>query len=177
MSDNLKSMLLISANWQGAPTIQLIPMTTDCPYVEVVFVPQGRALIVVSKIKEHRYNMIDKLTDDGQRIRSSKNNNEFKQQRVLLESFHEYPILSQKEMENFIEMVAHNPNGIPYAAIIDGWLKLGEQADKERELKEKVDKVAPMVAMATEERAKSEISETKEEKKEEPVSETASTQE
>jgi len=51
----------------------------------------------------------------------------------LLESFHEYSILSQKEMETFIETIAQNPNGIPYVAIIDGWLKLAKEADIKKE--------------------------------------------
>ena len=43
-----KNMMLVSGNWGPYETFKLIPVNTDCPYVEAIFDPSGKILAVIS---------------------------------------------------------------------------------------------------------------------------------
>lgn len=125
MSKDLKSMMLCAGMWQGVPTFQLIPVTEDCPYVEAVFMPQNKVLCIISKIKEDRLQMIDRIDEKGYRtpIVGQKNPETgeqiYKQQRITINTYHDYYILTPPEMKYFIETFAINSDGYPYGQLID----------------------------------------------------------
>lgn len=106
------SMMLISSTWAEQPTFKLLPISKDCPYNEVIFDPQSRALAIVGKEKKQTLHMLPKLTDTGdvQMIKVTKRDNgkQYAETRVSMETFYEYFIEKKEEVENFINTFAAN---------------------------------------------------------------------
>lgn len=120
----LNNMLLISGMWQGVPTFKMIPVTEDCPYIEVVFMPRDRVLAVVSKVKEDRYQMIHRLDNKGNTIpingkKDEKGEQLFEMQRVVVNTYHDYYVVNPIEMEKFVERFAVNGDSYPYKQLIE----------------------------------------------------------
>ena len=44
------NMLLIKSNWNDGETFRMIPLTIDCPYVECIYDPKQKVLVLISKI-------------------------------------------------------------------------------------------------------------------------------
>lgn len=100
-------MMKISSTLDGVPTFKLIPLDSTSRYIECVFHPGFKILIVVDEQKYSAYRFIPKLDDSGntEYIKGTKTQ---KQQRVLLESCHEHKITDRKEIEDFVNMFAIN---------------------------------------------------------------------
>lgn len=106
-----KSMLLISSMRDGAPTFRMMPLTNDCPYVEVVYVPQAKAAVVFLKHAVEGLHMVPQLDSNGDMQRAPKprqDGNPYKQERKLLTTSHECYITVKEEIINFVEMFAVN---------------------------------------------------------------------
>lgn len=104
-------MLLISSFRDGAPTFRMMPLTKDCPYGEVVYVPQAKALVVFHKHTVEGLHMVPKLDDNGDSVRAPKpraDGNPYKQERKTLTTPHESYLTSKPEIEQFVEMIAYN---------------------------------------------------------------------
>jgi len=116
------SMLLISSTWAGTPTFKMIPINVDCPYNEVIFDPNGKALAIVGKEKKQTLHMLPKLTDTGdvQRIKVQKRENgkDFAETRVSMETFYEYFIEEKEEVLSFVKTFAANADKIDYEKIV-----------------------------------------------------------
>jgi len=106
-----KSMLLISSFRDGAPTFRMIPLTKDCPYGEVIYVPQARAIVVFHKHAVQGLHMVPQLDGNGDPVRATKpraDGNPYKQERKMLTTPHEAYITDKSEIEMFVDMFAFN---------------------------------------------------------------------
>ena len=107
-----KSMLLVSSHREGVPTFRMMPLTNDCPYLEAVYIPQVKAIVVFLKHAIEGLHMVPKIDDSGdmiQRIKGgAKDQSPYKQERKLLKVSHECYIYNPPEIENFIKIFAHN---------------------------------------------------------------------
>jgi hypothetical protein len=106
-----KSMLLISSFRDGAPTFRMMPLTKDCPYGEVVYVPQAKALVVFHKHTVEGLHMVPKLDDNGDSVRALKpraDGNPYKQERKTLTTPHESYLTDKSEIEMFVSMFGYN---------------------------------------------------------------------
>ena len=103
MSD--KTMMLVQATWQEKQTFRLIPIAESCPYVEIIFDPETKVFVVISKIRKTSLHMLPKLDEYGQPVTGNKG---MKQERHKIEVFQEFYVEDQAAIEELIQMFAVN---------------------------------------------------------------------
>lgn len=117
-----KNMLLLTSFWQGALTFKMMPTSLDCPYAEVIYVPQSKGLAIISKIEYEKFSMVPKLDAKGNRILISggkKDKPEFQEERKLFRTLYEYQIIGREEVVNFIKAFASNEADYDYVKFVD----------------------------------------------------------
>ena len=111
MSEIGKNMLLIEADWQGHQTFKMIPVTEDCPYVEVIYDRRMPMLCLISKVPVEKLTMLPRLNNDGDfeaPKRPRTNGKGHKEQRVFLKTFNEYYFSGDEQVKNFVNLFAVN---------------------------------------------------------------------
>lgn len=102
------------ANFVGFPLVE------DSAFIEVIFDPKKQVLGVVSKNKKESFHWIPRVDADGMPIatknKSMVQQQPIQQQRVQLETYHEYYIRDKKSIVEFIEM--HMINSFDYSTFI-----------------------------------------------------------
>jgi hypothetical protein len=89
----------------------MIPVTDTCPYVECIFDPGTKVLVIISKIKKTTLHMLPKLDEYGQAIAGSKG---MKQERHKLEVFQEFYIEDKNAMDEIVKTFAINAKSFYY---------------------------------------------------------------
>jgi hypothetical protein len=100
-----KTMMLVQATWQESQTFRLIPISESSPYVECIFDPETKVLVVISKIKKTALHMLPKLDDYGQPVVGTKGQ---KQERHKIEVFQEFYVEDTSAIEELIKTFAVN---------------------------------------------------------------------
>jgi hypothetical protein len=108
-----KSMLLYSSDWEGIPTFRLMPITSDCPYLEMIFMPRHQGLGIMNRQAKQMFKFIDKVDDKGN-IVMIKGTNQPAQERKLVNVEYEYFIINKEEIANIIELFATNVDSFDY---------------------------------------------------------------
>jgi hypothetical protein len=103
MSD--KTMMLVEATWQDKKTFRLIPIAESCPYVEIIFDPETKVFVVISKIRKTALHMLPKLDEYGQPVTGTKG---MKQERHKIEVFQEFYVEDAAAIEELIKTFAVN---------------------------------------------------------------------
>jgi len=89
-----------------------IPMDADAPFLEIVFDPSKKILGIVSKTLKPQFHFMPKI--DGNGFPKPNSNKALKEQypmaqeRLLIDTYHEYYIRTSKEIEAFLKMYAFN---------------------------------------------------------------------
>lgn len=112
-----KNMKLHTSFWGDVDTFKLFPLTQECPYTEVVYDPRTTLLVVITKNPIHKYQMIEKLDDDGNPIVAKKpklNGKAHKEQRVMLNSLQEHFITDREEQIEFVKEFAINSENFDF---------------------------------------------------------------
>lgn len=113
-----KSMMLITSTWGPAKTFKLLPVTLECPYAEAIYDCHSGVFALIGKDKKQTFHMLPKLTDTGdvQQMKIGKRDNgkPHAEERKLVESFYEYYIEVQSEIEDFINMFCINADSFDY---------------------------------------------------------------
>lgn len=114
-----KNMRLISSLWEQQPTFRLIPVTTDCPFVEIIYDPANKVLALLSKDKKEGYHFLPKLDDNGDilKVKPGKirpNKQPYQEQRVLLATYYEYFINNEDEISDFVVEFSTNCHTFDY---------------------------------------------------------------
>jgi len=109
---NLKSMLLVTSTWDRQQTFKMIPVTKECPYLEVVYMPDEQVLAIVSTQVKQTFHMMPKLDENGDPA-PRKNGGKgpegpYKRSRVSVETNYEYYIKDKKEAMQFVDMFSIN---------------------------------------------------------------------
>lgn len=112
----VSSVLIDEQTSQPQENFVGIPLNENSPFVEIIFDPKKQILGVVSKIKKESFHWVTRVDADGMPI-ATKNKSlaasqPFQQQRVQLETYHEYYIRNKEAIVNFIEM--HMCNDFDY---------------------------------------------------------------
>jgi len=106
------NMMLVDSYMGPYKTFALVPLDTTCPWVEVIFEPTGGTLIAISKEKKQTYKMLPKLDDNGdpQELKLQKRNNgqAYKEERRLIDTFHEIVITGLDSTREFVTQFAVN---------------------------------------------------------------------
>lgn len=89
-----------------------IPMSSSSPFVEVVWDPVRKTLAIISKIKKESFHFLPKLSGGGAPLpnndKSSQAMMPYQQERILIETFHEYFISEKEDIISFLETYAIN---------------------------------------------------------------------
>jgi len=89
-----------------------IPMNNECPFLEVIFDPIKKMLGIVSKYKKSQFHYVPKLGGNGAPLpnndKKSNQNMPFQQERVTLDTYHEYYIRKPEEIDAFLKMYVAN---------------------------------------------------------------------
>ena len=126
---DLKTMLLITAPWSPeANTFRMIPATPECPYLDVVYNRDKKALEITSTFKRNEYAMFAKVDDNGdvEKRKTAKMDEEsgqaitHKQERRMAEILQKQFILEQAEIIAFVQSFAVNADRVDYMQHFQG---------------------------------------------------------
>lgn len=118
------SMMLIKSEWESKQTFRLIPISEECPYVEGIFDPQTKVLVVFSKLLKDGFHMLPRLDDNGdpQMLKNSGkprfNGKPYKEERRTLQTFHEYYLSDTEDIKSFITKFCDNSNSFDYLSYL-----------------------------------------------------------
>jgi hypothetical protein len=126
---NLKTMLLVTAPWSPeANTFRMIPASQDCPYLDVVYNRDKKALEITSTFKRNEYAMFAKVNENGDpEMRKSPKVDEetgqqiiVKQERRMTELLQKYFILDQVEIIAFVQAFGINADKVDFMQHFQG---------------------------------------------------------
>jgi hypothetical protein len=118
-----KNMMLVSVSWNGQPSFKLIPVTSECPYVECIFDPATKMFVVISKEVKNTLHMLPKLDDNGDpvhlKVGKRANGKTFKEERRTISTFQEYYLESLDDAKSIIKAFAVNADEFDYEEILN----------------------------------------------------------
>ena len=95
VEENPKTMLLIKSAFGSMKSFKMIPIHDDCPYVECLFSPGEKIMVVISKFMKPR--------PGGQKIR---------EERRAMDTCSEHYVVTEEEIREMIKMFAVNPDAL-----------------------------------------------------------------
>lgn len=115
------NMLVYSTDWYGRKSFRMLPMREECLFNEVIFDPNTGVLAVISRDQKEKPHMLPKLNDKGMPIPlkpgSDAGQPRFIEERRMMETYYEYYLDNQEDIERFVQLFAFNPDH-PSLAII-----------------------------------------------------------
>jgi hypothetical protein len=107
------SMILINSEWEGNKTFRLVPINNDCPFMEGIFDPETKTLVLFSKIVKDGFHMVPKLDDNGDPImvkgpKPRFNGKSYREERRNISTFHEYYLTDIQDVKSFLKMFCEN---------------------------------------------------------------------
>lgn len=114
MSD--KTMMLVESTWQDTKTFKMIPVSNDCPYVECIFDPSSKVLVVIGKTTKTSLHMLPKLDEYGKAVSGNRG---AKQERRSIDTFQEYYIENEKDIKELVKMFAVNASKFDIAKFLE----------------------------------------------------------
>jgi len=110
-------MMLVTTYWGQDKTFKLMPVTKDCPYMEVLYDPQTDLLVAITVNMKQNLQKVPKIDDDGDIIKAKKprqSGKSFKEKQVLMEVPQEFYFAEREESIAFIEKFAVNAKEFDY---------------------------------------------------------------
>jgi hypothetical protein len=112
-----KSMMLIKSSFGPMKSFKLIPISLNCPFVEALFSPNEKIMVIISRTSKNSYHMVPKLDDNGDEVpvkgKPRANQKAIKEERRLVETFSEHYIVTEEEIREIINMFCINPKAFP----------------------------------------------------------------
>jgi predicted lipase len=123
---DLKSMMLVTVPYTPQEkSFRMIPVTNDCPYIDVVYWKDKKVLEINTAFKRNEYAYYPKLDDNGdmekrKHVTKDEQGNDliYKQERRITEVLQKYYIIEQVEIMAFIESFAINSKTVDYMSIL-----------------------------------------------------------
>jgi hypothetical protein len=109
-----RNMLIVTQSHAGEPTFSLIAATESCPFVECIYTPQNKQLAIITKIQKDTFHFFSKIDDNGDVMLAKKvrlNGKTHKEERKQIKTFYEYYLTEEKEILDFVNLYATNPDG------------------------------------------------------------------
>jgi|TARA_R110001592_G_scaffold6586_1_gene35490 hypothetical protein len=114
VEENPKSMMLIKSAFGSVKSFKLIPITDNCPYVECLFSPSEKIMVVISKFIKQSYHMMPKMDDNGDQVpvkgKPRPNGKDIREERRLVDTCSEHYVVTEEEIRELINMFAVNPD-------------------------------------------------------------------
>lgn len=123
---DLKTMMLVTVPYTPTEkSIRMIPVTVDCPYIDVVYWKDKQVLEINTAFKKNEYAYYPKLDDNGDMEKRKMPGKDeqgnaliYKQERRLTEVLQKYYIIEHLEIIAFIETMAINSKTVDYMSIL-----------------------------------------------------------
>lgn len=116
------SMMLITSSWGEAKTFKMIPISSDCPYNEVIYDPVQHVLALISKERKQTMHMMAKLNEWGDivpmKVGKRANGKDYAEERKTLETYYEYFVEVPQEIEAIVNYFASNADEFNYKAFM-----------------------------------------------------------
>lgn len=115
------NMLLIKSDWNEETTFKLIPLSNDCPYIEAIYDPSTKVLVIISRVSMTKLHMLPKLDDNGDPAPLKvprKNGRAVKEERKTIETFQEFYIDNVDAINDIIDIFAVNKDKFDYKQYI-----------------------------------------------------------
>jgi hypothetical protein len=119
-------MMIVQATWNETQTFRLIPIATECPYVECIFDPATKVFVIISKITKQSLHMLPKMDENGDPVACKvkrPNGRNFKEERNKIEVFQEYYVEDRIAIEDLINLFAINASTFDYKAFTEAETK------------------------------------------------------
>jgi len=119
---NENSMMLVQATWNDKQTFRMIPIAESCPYVEVIFDPDTKVFVIISKLTKQSLHMLPRLDDNGdpQQTKGPRpNGRNVREERHKLEVFQEFYVEDKKAMDELITLFAINAKTFDYNVFLN----------------------------------------------------------
>ena len=114
MSKIEKSMMLVKSSFGPMKSFKLMPISNNCPYVECLFSPNEKIMVVISKFMKTSYHMVAKLDDNGDEIpvkgKPRVGKKQIKEERRLVDTCSEHYVVTEEEIREVVNMFAVNPD-------------------------------------------------------------------
>ena len=120
------TMMIVQATWNETQTFRLIPISTECPYVECIFDPATKVFVIISKITKQSLHMLPKMDENGDPVACKTrrpNGRNFKEERNKIEVFQEYYVEDEIATEDLINLFAVNASTFDYKAFMEAEVK------------------------------------------------------
>ena len=111
-----KTMMLVESTWQDTKTFKMIPVSSNCPYVECIFDPTSKVFVIISKVTKTSLHMLPKLDEYGKAVSGNRG---AKQERRALDTFQEYYIEEKDSIVDVINLFAVNAKKFDITKFID----------------------------------------------------------
>ena len=97
-----KSMMLIKSSFGPMKSFKLIPISLNCPFVEALFSPSEKIMVIISRTSKNSYHMVPKLDDNGDQIPVKgkprpDGKKPIKEERRLVDTFSEHYVVTEEE--------------------------------------------------------------------------------
>ena len=115
------NMLLVKSSWNEGETFRMIPLTTDCPYVECIFDPATKVFVIIGKVVKTTLHMLPKLDDNGDPapLKTKRpNGRSVKEERRQIDTFQEYYVEDMGAIESVIDIFAVNKDKFDYKSFL-----------------------------------------------------------
>jgi len=109
-------MMLVESTWQDTKTFKMIPVSNDCPYVECIYDPSSKVLVLIGKTTKTSLHMLPKLDEYGKAISGNRG---AKQERRSIDTFQEYYIEEEKDIKEITKMFAVNASKFDVAKFLE----------------------------------------------------------
>ncbi len=114
IEENPKTMMLIKSAFGSMKSWKMIPTSNDCPYVECLFSPKEKMMVVIGKFMKQSYHMVQRMDDNGDPIlvkgKPRTNGKDFREERRLVDTCSEHYVVTEEEIREMIQMFAVNPD-------------------------------------------------------------------
>ena len=109
-------MMLVESTWQDTKTFKMIPVSNDCPYVECIYDPSSKVLVLIGKTTKTSLHMLPKLDEYGKAVSGNRG---AKQERRSIDTFQEYYIEEEKDIKEITKMFAVNASKFDIAKFLE----------------------------------------------------------
>ena len=109
-----KSMMLVKSSFGPMKSFKLMPISNNCPFVECLFSPSEKIMVIITRTMKQSYHMVPKLDDNGDEIpvkgKPRPNGKTIREERRAMDTCSEHYIVTEEEIREMIEMFAVNPD-------------------------------------------------------------------
>lgn len=115
-------MLAINSVWGNNKTFRMLPVDSNCPYMECIYDPETKILVIISKVNKQSYHMLPVLDDHGDEVpikKPRRNGKLIKEERRLVDTYQEYYIIVNEEIYSFLSKVAVNADTFDFKSYVE----------------------------------------------------------